>query len=199
MIGILFTIWFTSTLIINYHTCAIISQELYILNPFFSSVWNQELLVLNNLYTNQGSMDLRSKGYNGDFHKRGSTTSSRWVMHIVYKYTQKTPRRATLKYLVFYNKKNMEGCTQLILVLWQVCGNSVNPISVVPDWKVPWKEGMSCGKKRNSTLYFYNNEPSKNKHFLILLSSLARNSKEPKLKRIVSPFWENPLFVLFRA
>ena len=35
-----------------------------------------------------------------------------------------------------------------------------------------------------STLSFYNNEPSKNKHFLILLSSLARNSQEPKLKRI---------------
>jgi hypothetical protein len=34
------------------------------------------------------------------------------------------------------------------------------------------------------TLYFFNNEPSKNKHFLILLSSLARNSQEPKLKRI---------------
>ena len=34
------------------------------------------------------------------------------------------------------------------------------------------------------TLSFYNNEPSKNKHFLILLYSLARNSQEPKLKRI---------------
>ena len=33
-----------------------------------------------------------------------------------------------------------------------------------------------------NTQYFYNNEPSKNKHFLILLSSLARNSQEPKLK-----------------
>ena len=33
------------------------------------------------------------------------------------------------------------------------------------------------------TLYFYNNEPSKNKHFLILLSSLARNSQKPKLKK----------------
>ena len=51
-------------------------------------------------------------------------------------YTQKTQRQATLKYLVFYNKKNMEGCTQLIPVQLQVCGNSVNPISVVPDWKV---------------------------------------------------------------
>ena len=28
------------------------------------------------------------------------------------------------------------------------------------------------------------NEPSKNKHYLILLSSLARNSQEPKSKRI---------------
>jgi len=34
------------------------------------------------------------------------------------------------------------------------------------------------------TLYFYNNEPSRNKLFPILLSSLARNSQEPKLKRI---------------
>ena len=39
------------------------------------------------------------------------------------------------------------------------------------------------------TLYFYNNEPSKNKHFLILLSSLARNSQEPKLKRIFEILW----------
>ena len=28
-----------------------------------------------------------------------------------------------------------------------------------------------------NTQYFYNNEPSKNKHFLILLSSLAKNSQ----------------------
>ena len=39
------------------------------------------------------------------------------------------------------------------------------------------------------TLYFYNNEPSKNKHFLVLLSSLARNSQEPKLKRIFEILW----------
>ena len=37
---------------------------------------------------------------------------------------------------------------------------------------------------KDHTLYFCNNEASKNKHFLILLSSLARNSQEPKLKRI---------------
>ena len=39
------------------------------------------------------------------------------------------------------------------------------------------------------TLSFYNNEPSKNKHFLILLSSPARNSQEPKLKRIFEIPW----------
>ena len=39
------------------------------------------------------------------------------------------------------------------------------------------------------TLYFYYNVPSKNKHFLILLSSLARNSQEPKLKRIFEIPW----------
>ena len=39
------------------------------------------------------------------------------------------------------------------------------------------------------TLYFYNNNPSKNKHFLILLSSLARNSQEPKLKRTFEIPW----------
>ena len=39
------------------------------------------------------------------------------------------------------------------------------------------------------TLSFYNTEPSKNKHFLILLSSLARNSQEPKLKRILEILW----------
>ena len=32
---------------------------------------------------------------------------------------------------------------------------------------------------------FYNNEPSKNKHFQILLSCLARYSQEPRLKRIL--------------
>ena len=37
--------------------------------------------------------------------------------------------------------------------------------------------------------HIYNNEPSKNKHFLILLSSLARNSQEPKLKRIFVILW----------
>ena len=36
--------------------------------------------------------------------------------------------------------------------------------------------------RRPITLYFYNNEPSKNKHFLILLSSNARYSQEPRLK-----------------
>ena len=39
------------------------------------------------------------------------------------------------------------------------------------------------------TLYFYNNEPSKNKHFLILLSSLARYSQEPRLKRMFEILW----------
>ena len=39
------------------------------------------------------------------------------------------------------------------------------------------------------TLSFYNNESSKNKHFLILLSSLARNSQEHKLKRIFEIPW----------
>ena len=39
------------------------------------------------------------------------------------------------------------------------------------------------------TLSFYNNEPSKNKHFLILLSSLSRNSQELKLKRIFEIPW----------
>ena len=43
---------------------------------------------------------------------------------------------------------------------------------------------LICTRQYVFTLYFYNNEPSKNKHFLILLSSLARNSQEPKLKRI---------------
>ena len=40
-----------------------------------------------------------------------------------------------------------------------------------------------------STLYFYNNEPSKNKHFPILLSSLARYLQEPKLERIFEISW----------
>ena len=39
------------------------------------------------------------------------------------------------------------------------------------------------------TLFFYNNKPSKTKHFLILLSSLARNWQEPKLKRIFEIPW----------
>ena len=40
-----------------------------------------------------------------------------------------------------------------------------------------------------STLYLYNNKPSKNKLFLILLSSHARYSQEPKLKRIFEILW----------
>ena len=39
------------------------------------------------------------------------------------------------------------------------------------------------------TLYFYNNEPSKNNLFLILLSSLARSSQGPKLKRSFDILW----------
>ena len=39
------------------------------------------------------------------------------------------------------------------------------------------------------TLYFYNNEPPKNKHFLILLSSLARNSQKLRLKRYFEILW----------
>ena len=48
---------------------------------------------------------------------------------------------------------------------------------------------INCPETVYRTLYFYNNEPSKNKHFLILLSSLARNSQEPKLKRIFEIPW----------
>ena len=65
----------------------------------------------------------------------------------------------------------------------------------------PWQNQTPCiriqclGNARYScnnittTLSFYNNEPSKNKHFLILLSSLARNSQEPELKRIFEIPW----------
>ena len=42
---------------------------------------------------------------------------------------------------------------------------------------------------KSCTLNFYNNEPSKNKHSKILLSSLARHSQEPKLKRIFKILW----------
>ena len=48
------------------------------------------------------------------------------------------------------------------------------------NWVYVMKHSFSMVKYY--TLSFYNNEPSKNKHFLILLSSLARNSQEPKLK-----------------
>ena len=37
---------------------------------------------------------------------------------------------------------------------------------------------------------FSNNELSKNKHFLILLSSLARYTQDPKLKRIFEILWD---------
>ena len=40
-----------------------------------------------------------------------------------------------------------------------------------------------------STLYFYNNEPSKNKCFPILVFSLARYLQEPRLKRIFEILW----------
>ena len=54
------------------------------------------------------------------------------------------------------------------------------------EWKLLLKQRQMIGL---STLYFYNNEPSKNKHFLILLSSLARNSQELRLKRIFEILW----------
>ena len=47
----------------------------------------------------------------------------------------------------------------------------------------------SASQFEQLTLYFYNNKPSKNEHFLILLSSLARYSQEPKLKRIFEILW----------
>ena len=43
--------------------------------------------------------------------------------------------------------------------------------------------------RRLLTLYFYNNEPSKNNLFLILPSILARNSQEPKVKWIFEILW----------
>ena len=48
----------------------------------------------------------------------------------------------------------------------------------------PWGKGGSPKDDLLITLYFYNNELSKNKHFLILLSIIARNSQELRLKRI---------------
>ena len=55
--------------------------------------------------------------------------------------------------------------------------------SVVSTLK-SWASYKLVRKLTFDTLSFYNNGPSKNKHFLILLSSLARNSQKPKLKRI---------------
>ena len=49
---------------------------------------------------------------------------------------------------------------------------------------------------------FYNNEPSKNKHFQILLYSLARYSHKPRLKKNfwnLSPFWDNLSFLLWQT
>ena len=60
-------------------------------------------------------------------------------MPIVYKglvHAKDTKAGHTERFSIL-QQKNMEGCTQLIPVQLQVCGNSVNPISVVPDWKVP--------------------------------------------------------------
>ena len=55
--------------------------------------------------------------------------------------------------------------------------------------------------KKEYTLYFYNNEPSKNKHFLSLLSNLARYFKGTQIEtnfwNLVSPFWKNLGFLLW--
>ena len=48
---------------------------------------------------------------------------------------------------------------------------------------------VNRAKCNKITLSFYDNEPSKNMHFLILLPSLARNSQEPKFKRIFEIPW----------
>ena len=55
--------------------------------------------------------------------------------------------------------------------------------------KPPRADVMDLSWDNHFTLYFYNKKPSKNKHFLILLSSLARNSCESKLKRIFEILW----------
>ena len=49
------------------------------------------------------------------------------------------------------------------------------------------KQAFQC---KFFTLYFYNFEPSKNKHFLVLLSGLARDWYKPKLKRIFEILWD---------
>ena len=55
--------------------------------------------------------------------------------------------------------------------------------------ELAWPHFWIWNSVSQTTLYFYNNEPSKNKHFLILLSSLARNSQEPNTKRIFEILW----------
>ena len=59
---------------------------------------------------------------------------------------------------------------------------------------------MVAARNKYDTLYFYDNELSKNQHFLILHSSLAGCSQEAKLNfffwNLLSPFCENLIFTL---
>ena len=66
--------------------------------------------------------------------------------------------------------------------LCKICGSRFNVSSHL-------QKHLKGHAGKNYTLYFYHNEPSKNKHFLIWFSSLARNSQEPKLKRIFEILW----------
>ena len=66
--------------------------------------------------------------------------------------------------------------------LCKICGSRFNVSSHL-------QRHLNVHAGKNYTLYCYNNEPSKNKYFLIWFFSLARNSQEPKLKRSFEILW----------
>ena len=88
---------------------------------------------------------------------------------------------------IHFGRKSWYGPDQFILVVtisfWSRPNHygqfQINLVSPKPFWT-----NQNCFVTRH-----YNNETSKNKHFLILLSSLIRNSQKPKLKRIFEILW----------
>ena len=100
------------------------------------------------------------------------------------------------KYLIF-------GMSMIKSVLWQTLKESNLPrrlrvsklkLLIAEQWKeniefAMWQEDQLKCKVSKNILHFYNNEPSKNKHYPIFLSSLARYSQEPRLKRIFEILW----------
>ena len=105
-----------------------------------------------------------------------------------------------LEYISLFDVRGLFLKSELktfITWLTRIYGNFCHDASIQISWK--YEKTKKCQAlckffrpeifNVGFTLYFYNNEPSKNKHFLILLSSLVRYSQEPRLKKFFEILW----------